>query len=304
MHNYSTSCLKFIIQVHWQFVKLTYVSQSLPCTSERLDTFTMSCAFFLAIYIICTCNNIHTPHSCPLSSPLHSTIRYSGTNEPTSISPFPHIFLDYHSEPVTGVLLRQLTAKLIHCSLGDLPYSASFLPRLLLWTVDVWLLYNHLVQSLDLPELTCGIKNFLQCPIESKDPEVIINWICSIWNLHLAPSIENTLQQSNSRLSTLVTSTSPGPHHVGQFDSASLSLVQSNQTIEQHRYKALMQLLLACTRLVFLPTCPLQLEMRLKVIDQLTSRLEGLVGVSAGAARHREKLPSDMHKNGNQLLSL
>ena len=225
----------------------------------------------------------------PISSPYRSNER-----EPSSIDQFPHISLDCHSEPVTGVLRRQLTAKLIHCSLGDLPYTSSFLPRLLLWTVDVWLLYNHLVQSLDLPELACGIKNFLQCPLESKDPEVIINWICSIWNLHLAPSIENTLQ-SNSRLSVDISA----PHR--QFGG---SPQQSDRSLEEHRYKALMQLLLACTRLVFLPTCPLQLEMRLKVVEQLTSRLEGLVGLSAAGERmNGEQKTTEMQRKGIHLFN-
>ena len=203
--------------------------------------------------------------------------------EPASIDQFPHISLDYHSEPSTGILRRQLTAKLIHCSLGDLPYNASFLPRLLLWTVDIWLLYNHLVLSLDLPELTCGIKNFLRCPLDSKDPEVIVDWVCSLWNFHLAPSIESTLQ-SDPRLSVM----SP------QFNS---NIVKTNQKVEQHRYKALMQLLLACTRLVFLPTCPLQLEMKLKVIEQLMSRLEGLLNLDGGSTS-RECRNMDIQSNG------
>lgn len=191
--------------------------------------------------------------------------------ELASINHFPHITLDYYSEPSVGVLRRQLTAKLIHCRRGDLPYNASFLPRLLLWSVDVWLLYNHLLLSLDLPELTCGIKNFLLCPLESKDPGVIVDWICSLWNFHLAPSIE-TMLQSDPRLSIDIMSP--------QFNGT----VKSNQKAEQHRYKALMQLLLACTRLVFLPTCPLQLEMRVKVMEQLTSRLEGLLSTDGGSS--------------------
>jgi hypothetical protein len=197
---------------------------------------------------------------------------FRGSVELVSIDRFPHITLDYHSEPSVGILRRQLTAKLIHCSLGELPYNASFLPRLLLWSIDVWLLYNHLLLSLDLPELMCGIKNFLQCPLESKDPGVIVDWICSLWNFQLAPSIENTLQ-SDPRLSIDIVSP--------QFNGT----VKSNQQrAEQHRYKTLMQLLLACTRLVFLPTCPLQLEMRGKVMEQLTSRLEGLLNTDGGGA--------------------
>ena len=196
--------------------------------------------------------------------------------ELVSIDHFPHITLDYQSEPSVGILRRQLTAKLIHCSLGDLPYNASFLPRLLLWSIDVWLLYNHLLLSLDLPELTCGIKNFLRCPLESKDPGVIVDWICSLWNFHLAPSIESTLQ-SDPRLSIAASL---------QFNGT----VKSNQKVEQHRYRALMQLLLACTRLVFLPTCPLQLEMRVKVMEQLTSRLEGLLNASDGGSENRDKV--------------
>ena len=203
--------------------------------------------------------------------------------EPVSIDQFPHITLDYYSEPCTGILRRQLTAKLIHCSLGDLPYNASFLPRLLLWSVDIWLLYSHLLLSLDLPELTCGIKNFLQCPLESKDPGVIVDWICSLWNFHLAPLIESMLQ-SDPRLSIM----SP------QFNGT----VKSNQKEEQHRYKALMQLLLACTRLVFLPTCPLQLEMKVKMMEQLTSRLEGLLNVDVGKESSEKGNMVDSQSNG------
>ena len=199
-------------------------------------------------------------------------LHFRGSTELVSIDHFPHITLDYHSEPSVGVLRRQLTAKLIHCSLGDLPYNASFLPRLLLWSVDIWLLYNHLLLSLDLPELTCGIKNFLQCPLESKDPGVIVGWICSLWNFHLAPSIE-TMLQSDPRLSIDIVN----PQFNGTIKS-------NQQKAEQHRYKALMQLLLACTRLVFLPTCPLQLEMRVKVMEQLSSRLEGLLSADGGSS--------------------
>ena len=54
-------------------------------------------------------------------------------------------------------------------------------------------------------------------------------------------------------------------------------------SMEQHRYKALMQLLLVCAKLVFLPTCPLQLEMRVKVMEQLSSRLEGLLSADGGS---------------------
>ena len=189
-----------------------------------------------------------------------------------SIDQFPHISLDYHSEPCAGVLRRQLTTKLIHCSLGELPYEASFLPRLLLWTIDVWLLYNHLVQSLDLSELTCGIKHFLRCPLESRDPVTIVDWLCSTWNLHLAPTIESTLQSN------------PGLPIV---DQQFCNSIKSNEKVEQHRYRAMTHLLLACTRLVFLPTCPLQLEMKLKVMEQLTSRLEGLVSL-AGESSSKE----------------
>ena len=60
-------------------------------------------------------------------------------------------------------------------------------------------------------------------------------------------------------------------------------------SMEQHRYKALMQLLLACTGLVFLPTCPLQLEMRVKVMEQLSSRLEGLLSAD-GESSSGEKV--------------
>ena len=216
-----------------------------------------------------------------------------GTTTQTSINQFPHVSLDCRSEPSTGVLRRQLTAKLIHCSLGELPYNASFLPRLLLWTIDVWLLYNNLVRSIDLPELTCGLKNFLQCPLESKDPEVIVNWLCSIWNLHLAPAIENTLQAS-PRLSVFVS-----PTHVQYINGTTCSL-KSNQTVEKHRYMVLMQLMLACVRLVFLPTCPLQLEVRMKIVEELTSRLEGLVGSKGGSPPNgRERGNSDMQGKGN-----
>ena len=98
-----------------------------------------------------------------------------------------------------------------------------------------------------------------------------MNWICSLWNFHLAPSIE-TMLQSDPRLSIDIVSP--------QFNGT----VKSNQQkAEQHRYKALMQLLLACTRLVFLPTCPLQLEMRVKVMEQLSSRLEGLLSADGGS---------------------
>ena len=223
---------------------------------------------------------------------LPSLITCRGTTTQTSINQFPHISLNCHSEPSTGVLRRQLTAKLIHCSLGELPYHASFLPRLLLWTVDVWLLYNRLVRSLDLPELACGLKNFLQCPLESKDPEVIVNWLCSIWNLHLAPAIENTLQAS-SRLSILMS-----PTHLQCINGTTHS-IKSNQTVEKHRYMVLTQLMLACVRLVFLPTCPLQLETRMKIVEELTSRLEVLVGLKGGSPPNsRERGNSDLQGKG------
>ena len=226
----------------------------------------------------------------------HSTtpilVCFRDKKEPTCIDQFPHISLDCRSEPCSGVLSRQLTAKLIHCSLGNLPYNASFLPRLLLWTIDVWLLYNHLVQSMDLPELTCGMKNFIQCPLESKDPEVIMNWLSSLWNLQLAPAIESTLQ-SDPRLSLI-----SSPQHV-TFNSPH---VKSSQAAEQHRYKALMQLLLACTRLVFLPTCPLQMEMKMKVIEQLSSRLEGLVNLNTGSPRREARWNSITKQSSGEIL--
>ena len=95
----------------------------------------------------------------------------------------------------------------------------------------------------------------------------------------MAPAIESALQ-SNPRL-TLAAS----PQH-SPFSAVH---VKSGQTVEQHRYKALMQLLLACTRLVFLPTCPLQLEMKMKMIEQLSSRLEGLVSLDTGSPRREAR---------------
>ena len=162
----------------------------------------------------------------------------------------------------------------------------------------MWLLYNHLVQSLDLPELMCGLKNFLQCPLESKDPEVIVNWLCSIWSLHLAPAVENTLQAS-PRLSVLVSPTRL------QYVNGTTCSIKSNQTMEKHRYVVLTQLMLACVRLVFLPTCPLQLETRMKIVEELTSRLEDLVGLKGGSPPNsRERGSSDMQGKGKQSVTL
>ena len=110
-----------------------------------------------------------------------------------------------------------------------------------------------------------------------------MDWICSLWNFHLAPSIKNMLQ-SDPWLSIVSQ----------QFNGT----VKSNQKAEQHRYKTLMQLLLVCTRLVFLPTCPLQLEMRAKMMEQLTLRLEGLLNVDAGNEIKENKNTMDPQSNG------
>ena len=85
------------------------------------------------------------------------------------------------------------------------------------------------------------------------------------------------------------------PLHVQYINGTS---IKSNQAVEQHRYKALTQLMLACMRLVFLPTCPLQLEMRSKMVEELTSRLEGLVGVKGGSP-NRERGSTEMQGRGN-----
>lgn len=115
--------------------------------------------------------------------------------EPAVASRFPHLTLGLGGEPCSGALHRQLMARVLHAKQGAIPHRSDELYRAVQWVWEVWLLYNHFLLRLDLPELTIGMRHFIQCPVEA-DPEGVCSWLCKVWNTHLAPWIEDTLLSS------------------------------------------------------------------------------------------------------------
>ncbi|XP_013406076.1 cortactin-binding protein 2-like [Lingula anatina] len=97
------------------------------------------------------------------------------------------------TEPVRGLLSRQLYRRLISKYGGRLPPSDDPVYRAVEWVICVWQRLNDGLGKLGLPELVFGPSHFLVCPIEVNQPKNILRWLSLLWNHTIAPAVSEAV---------------------------------------------------------------------------------------------------------------
>lgn len=76
-------------------------------------------------------------------------------------------------EPIRNFLARYFLRKFLHVGGGHLPSPDTLVFRAVEWVLCVWQRLNDGLGKLGIPDVVFGPCQFLDCPIESKDPHVI-----------------------------------------------------------------------------------------------------------------------------------
>uniref|UniRef100_K1RGY9 Cortactin-binding protein 2 n=1 Tax=Magallana gigas TaxID=29159 RepID=K1RGY9_MAGGI len=96
-------------------------------------------------------------------------------------------------EPIRNFLARYFLRKFLHVGGGHLPSPDTLVFRAVEWVLCVWQRLNDGLGKLGIPDVVFGPCQFLDCPIESKDPHVIHEWICELWNCKIAPVVREAV---------------------------------------------------------------------------------------------------------------
>nr|XP_022297732.1 cortactin-binding protein 2-like isoform X2 [Crassostrea virginica] len=96
-------------------------------------------------------------------------------------------------EPIRSFLARFFLRKFLDIGEGHLPSPDSLVFRAVEWVLCVWQRLNDGLGKLGIPDVVFGPCQFLNCPIESKDPNVIHEWIREVWNGKIAPTVREAV---------------------------------------------------------------------------------------------------------------
>ncbi|GFR71376.1 cortactin-binding protein 2 [Elysia marginata] len=121
------------------------------------------------------------------------------------------------TEPLRGLLARHFLRRLCNLYSGGLPSSgpaeedgADLLGRVKLnvkegsgpavlrtveWIVCVWQRLNDSLLKLGLPEVVLGPCTFFRCPLERRDPTIILEWMKATWNQMIAPRVREAVKR-------------------------------------------------------------------------------------------------------------
>ncbi|RUS87332.1 hypothetical protein EGW08_004874 [Elysia chlorotica] len=116
------------------------------------------------------------------------------------------------TEPLRGLLARHFLRRLCNLYSGSLPVSSSVeeegsaknnakegsgpvVLRAVEWVVCVWQRLNDSLLKLGLPEVVLGPCTFFRCPLERRDPSVILEWMKTTWNQMIAPRVREAVKR-------------------------------------------------------------------------------------------------------------
>ncbi|KAG7454345.1 hypothetical protein MATL_G00258680 [Megalops atlanticus] len=134
---------------------------------------------------------------------------------------FRWVQLRWDSEPLTNLLTRHLSRKLVHKMRGQLPPTSDMLCRTVAWVCAVWRQLNSCLSRLGTPEALIGPQMFFSCPVVPDQAQAIFKWLSRLWNMVVVPRVEEaivsrvTLKRSSAqRLSPGNKNLSPGQQAV------------------------------------------------------------------------------------------
>ncbi|KAJ8388595.1 hypothetical protein AAFF_G00131600 [Aldrovandia affinis] len=104
---------------------------------------------------------------------------------------FRWIQLRWDSEPLSGLLTRHLSRKLVHKMRGQEP--SDLLSRTVGWVCTVWQQLNSCLCRLGAPEALIGPQLFLSCPIVPEQPQAVFKWLSRLWNVMVVPRVEEAI---------------------------------------------------------------------------------------------------------------
>ena len=78
------------------------------------------------------------------------------------------------AEPLKGLLARHFLRRIFNIFHGQLPTQEEPLLRAIEWIVCVWQRLNDSLIKLGLPEVIIGPCSFFKCPLEKRDPKLIL----------------------------------------------------------------------------------------------------------------------------------
>ncbi|GFN74968.1 cortactin-binding protein 2 [Plakobranchus ocellatus] len=120
------------------------------------------------------------------------------------------------TEPLKGLLARHFLRRLCNLYSGSLPVTNSaedegmdqgkttsvtkegsgpVVLRVVEWVVCVWQRLNDSLLKLGLPEVVVGPCTFFRCPLERRDPSLILDWLKSTWNQIIAPRVKEAVRR-------------------------------------------------------------------------------------------------------------
>ncbi|XP_025107581.1 cortactin-binding protein 2-like [Pomacea canaliculata] len=101
----------------------------------------------------------------------------------------------HDAEPLRNLLARHFLRRLYHLGDGKLPAFDDPLLQATEWIICVWQRLNDSLGKLGLPNVALGPCCFFKCPVEKRNPKVILQWVQDLWNSEVVPQVREAVKK-------------------------------------------------------------------------------------------------------------